>query len=37
MASHSTGMVVLLSVILTAIHVIINNSYYVLYCRYNYK
>ena len=29
MAAHSTGMVVLLSVILIAIHVIINNNYYV--------
>ena len=29
MAAHSTGMVVLLSVILIAIRVIINNNYYV--------
>ena len=36
MASHSTGMEVLLSVILTAIRVLINNNYYVLYCRCEY-
>ena len=36
MASHSIGMEVLLSVILTAIRVLINNNYYVLYCRCEY-